>query len=147
MSFIVKLIARLAVGLVWMCLVGLTTAAAEPNEEIEALLSYVKGLDGAVFIRNGREHSAIAAEAHLRMKWEKQAKQIATAEDFISLCASKSFVSGKRYQIRLKDGASKYADELLLEQLAIIRKAGRTSPVARRGPRLISSPHPRRTLA
>ena len=96
--------------------------AMPQNAEIEALLSYLNNLDGAVFIRNGSEHTATEAAAHLRLKWEKQAGKIKTAEDFIALCGSKSSISGRRYQIRLKDGQLRYADELLTERLRRIRK-------------------------
>lgn len=96
-----------------------TTATAE----IEALLAYVKQLDGAVFIRNGSEHAPTAAEAHLRMKWEKQSAQIKTAEDFIELCATKSSLSGERYRIRLKDGTARDSAEVLRARLADIRRA------------------------
>lgn len=46
--------------------------AATPAQEIETLLGRLGRLDGAVFIRNGREHSAADAETHLRMKWSRQ---------------------------------------------------------------------------
>lgn len=92
------------------------------NAEIEALLGYLTNMDGAVFIRNGGEHTATEAAAHLRLKWEKQAEKIKSAEDFIARCGSKSSLSGQRYQIRLKDGQIRYADELLTEHLRQIRK-------------------------
>ena len=96
--------------------------AAQANSEIEALLGSLKALDGAVFIRNGTEHSAGDAEAHLRMKWQKQSDKIKSAEDFIALCGSKSSVSGERYQIRFKDGQLRYSDDVLVEWLREIRK-------------------------
>lgn len=109
--------------------VGLVTQGAQPTvEEIDALLGYVKQLDGAVFIRNGTEHAPAAAEAHLRMKWEKQAGKIKSAEDFIALCATKSSMSGERYRIRLKDGAVRDSAELLREELARRRTASQRAP-------------------
>lgn len=116
-------------------------AAAPANSEIEALLGYLKALDGAVFIRNGTEHSAVDAEAHLRMKWQKQSDKIKSAEDFIALCGSKSSVSGQRYQIRFKDGQLRYSDDVLAEWLGEIRKKANSSPgltpksAASQGPR------------
>ena len=105
------------------CLFTSTVAwAAQPTAEIETLLGYLKNLDGAVFIRNGSEHTAAEGEAHLRMKWEKQAEKIKTAEDFILLCGSKSSQSGQRYQIRFKDGTLQYSDEVLTRQLGEIRR-------------------------
>lgn len=104
-------------------LVSASLALAAPQSaEIEALLGYLKHLDGAVFIRNGSEHTATEAAAHLRLKGEKQAGKIKTAEDFIALCGSKSSISGQRYQIRLNDGQLRYADELLTEYLRKVRE-------------------------
>ncbi len=96
-------------------------SAMPPKAEIEALLAHLKGLDGAIFIRNGGEHSASEAEAHLRMKWEKQNGKIATAEDFIELCGSKSSMSGERYRIRFKDGQVRFSNEVLTAQLKLLR--------------------------
>jgi len=109
-------------GIIAFLLSASLALAMPPKAEIEALLGYLKNLDGAVFIRNGSEHTASEAAAHLRLKWEKQAGKIKTAEDFIAQCGSKSSISGERYQIRLKDGQLRYADELLTEHLRQIRK-------------------------
>lgn len=98
------------------CFASLASAAT-PKTEIEGLLAYLKGLEGAVFIRNGSEHSASEAEAHLRLKWERQADKIATAEDFIALCATRSSMSGERYRIRFQDGTTRFSGEVFTEQL------------------------------
>lgn len=97
-------------------------SAASPRAEIESLLDHVRQLDRAVFIRNGSEHTAVEAAAHMRMKWEKQAEKVKTAEDFIALCGTKSLTSGERYRIRFKDGAARDSAEVLREKLAEIRK-------------------------
>lgn len=104
-------------------LLGVTTnsPAATPIEEIESLLLYVAKLDGASFIRNGDAHSPKEAEAHLRLKWGQQKKEIRTAEDFIRLCATKSSVSGKAYSIKFKDGHEEEAASVLGKQLATLR--------------------------
>lgn len=105
-------------------LLALTAAhAAPPAAEIESLLAYVRALEGATFIRNGAEHSAPEAASHLRMKWEKQRAKVRTAEDFITLCASKSSMSGERYQIRFNDGHLSYADDVLSAELTRRRKS------------------------
>jgi hypothetical protein len=108
--------------LLFLALAVAAHAAPPAGREIELLLAYVGGLDGAVFIRNGGEHTATEAQAHLRMKWEKQADKVKSAEDFITLCASQSALSGTRYEIRLKDGRKVYTDELLRTELARLRK-------------------------
>ena len=89
--------------------------------EIEALLAYVAGLEGAVFLRNGSAHTAAEAAAHLRLKWERQEARIRSAEDFIERCASRSFLTGKPYQIRMPDGKVRDAEGLLREMLKGLR--------------------------
>lgn len=87
------------------------------TQKIDRLISYVKNLDGAVFIRNGSEHSAAEAAQHMQQKREKHAKHARTAQDFILNIASKSSFSGKPYYIRLKDGRRVEAGELLQKEL------------------------------
>ncbi|MCF6312770.1 MAG: DUF5329 domain-containing protein [Verrucomicrobiales bacterium] len=102
-------------------LVGMMPLQAAPQDEINSLLDYLEGLQGAVFVRNGKEHNSQETRKHLQMKWDRQEKKIHSAEDFIKLCASKSYLSGKRYVIRLKDGSEKFSDELLKAELKRIR--------------------------
>ncbi len=103
-------------------LLGATVCnAANPEKEIESLLHYLGALDGAVFIRNGSEHTAPEAEAHLRTKWEKQQDQIHSAEDFIRLCGTQSSMSGTPYEIRFKDGKQMPAAEVLRAELKRLR--------------------------
>jgi hypothetical protein len=102
----------LSVGLAW---------AGDARPEIEALLGYVENLNGATFIRNGDEHRAKEAAAHLKTKWGRLEKNIATAEDFIRLCASKSSLSGERYKVRFSDGSERFCDELLRDKLKQLR--------------------------
>ena len=77
------------------------------KEDLEAtiahLLEYVRTAD-VVFIRNGKEHSAENAADHIEKKYKHYNKKIKTPEDFIEKSATKSMMSGKLYQIRLKDG-------------------------------------------
>jgi uncharacterized protein DUF5329 len=96
-------------------------AIAAPVDEIEALLHYVGGLQGATFIRNGSEYPPAAAEAHLRLKWSNQKKRVQTAEDFIRLCATKSSMSGDPYLIRFAGGREEPAAAVLTRQLAVQR--------------------------
>ena len=95
--------------------------AAAPAVEIEALLHYVATLDGATFIRNGSAHTPAEAEAHLRLKWDRQKDQVVTAEDFIRLCATQSSVSGQPYLIRFRDGREEEAAIVLTRRLATLR--------------------------
>ena len=74
--------------------------------KIQYLIASVETLDGARFIRNGREYDTRAASNHLRLKLKTLGDKVKTAEDFIHLCASKSSLSGEPYLIRLPDGST-----------------------------------------
>ena len=90
-----------------MCLVAaaafLSVALAKADEEstvqIEYLLTSIAE-SGCVFIRNGMEHDAVAAESHLRMKYRRGKKWVTDAESFITRLATKSSFSGRPYRIR-----------------------------------------------
>jgi hypothetical protein len=97
-------------------------AFASATNEIESLLQYVGGLEGASFVRNGESHSAQDAVQHFRMKWCRQSKAVETAEDFIRLCATKSSKSGQAYLIKFKDGAESESAQVLEKQLKVIRE-------------------------
>jgi hypothetical protein len=71
---------------------------------IQYLISSVEALEGAKFLRNGREYDAKAAADHLRLKLRMAGDRVKTADDFIRLCASKSSMSGEAYRIRFSDG-------------------------------------------
>ena len=87
---------------------------------VESLLARVAG-SGLVFIRNGREHTAAKAAAHLRDKYEHLRDEIGTPEDFIDKAATKSMLSGKPYLVKLPDGTTRRAADWLRELLAEYR--------------------------
>lgn len=79
-------------------------APAPEAQKIESLIRAVEGLDGAVFLRNGSEHSAQAAGQHLRLKLRNAGKRVKGPADFIRFCGSASSSSGEPYRIRFKGG-------------------------------------------
>jgi hypothetical protein len=85
--------------------------------KIGRLIEHIGSLEGAVFIRNGTEHTPAEAAEHLRRKWEAAGTKIATAEEFVKEIASKSSTSGEPYHIRTKEGVTKDASAYLLERL------------------------------
>jgi len=96
----------------------LTTPAPTPEaQKIEALIQAVAALQGAVFIRNGTEHTPAEAAEHLRLKWRNAGKRVKTAPDFIQHCATGSSMSGKPYEIRLKDGRTVLSRDWLWTEL------------------------------
>ena len=93
--------------------------AREPQEDkrVEYLLSSMKALPNAVFIRNGSEYKAETAEKHLRQKLDYAGERLKTAEQFIDYCATKSSMSGRVYQIRFSDGKTVEAAVFLHSKL------------------------------
>lgn len=92
------------------------------NDKIEKLISSLRDIDGAKFIRNREEHTVDKAITHLRNKWEWTKAQIKTAEDFIAIVASSSSTTGKGYVIRYSDGSEITSEEWFRKQLQIIEK-------------------------
>jgi hypothetical protein len=88
--------------------------------KIDSLIAHVRALEGAVFIRNGREHTAGDAAKHLQLKRDKAGERCDTAEEFIRVCASFSSRSGEAYLIRFADGRTRTAEDVLRERLAAL---------------------------
>jgi hypothetical protein len=65
------------------------------TKKIETLISAVAKLDGAKFVRNGKAYDPATAAKFLRGKWERQAKEIVTAGDFIDKIATRSSTTGR----------------------------------------------------
>lgn len=79
-------------------------AAADPAPRIEALLAHLQALRQLQFVRNGQTYSAADAAQHLRAKWARRRAQVRSVADFISLCATRSELSGQPYRLRWPDG-------------------------------------------
>jgi hypothetical protein len=77
---------------------------AEEAGRIEALISAVTRMRDAAFIRNGRAYDSATAAEFLRRKWQAQASQIASVENFIERVGSASSTTGQPYLIRFGDG-------------------------------------------
>jgi len=96
------------------------TLIAQDNTEkkkIEFLISSVENLKGSTFIRNGSEYNGQEAAKHLRLKLQRVGSHVQTADDFIRLCASESYISGKPYTIRLPHGKTIKSEEYFREKL------------------------------
>jgi hypothetical protein len=74
------------------------------------------------FMRNGKEHDADDAAKHMQAKFDHFKDEIATAEDFIDRCASRSEMTGKAYQVKMPNGSLKDAKEFLNAELRTLRK-------------------------
>lgn len=96
---------------------ALSAISTAERARIDALIRHVESLEGAVFIRNGTEHTCKEAAAHMRRKWEALGERVQTAEDFVKYAASQSSISGTAYKIRWKDGRVVESGPYLLEVL------------------------------
>ena len=85
--------------------------------KIEYLIASVETLEGAKFIRNGREYDTRAASSHLRLKLKTAGSKVKTAEDFIKFCASQSSLTGEPYLIRLADGVTVKSEVFFRDKL------------------------------
>ena len=108
-------------GLFLMCFAMTGLGRAEPNGEAEAaiqhLLDYVRQSD-LVFVRNSDEHDSSEAAKHISEKYAHFRDEIATPEEFIQLCASKSLLTGKAYVVIDKQGREIATRDWLLTELA-----------------------------
>jgi hypothetical protein len=97
-----------------------TVGAQQPlteEQKIDHLITLIRNLKGATFIRNGDEHTAVAAADHLQMKREKAGARVKTAQDFIDKIASKSSMSGELYMIRFANGKTFPCQMVLTNEL------------------------------
>jgi hypothetical protein len=116
--------------LVLIALLGVCTQRAIAEGDLEStityLLEYVKNAE-VVFIRNDREHMPDEAAANMRRKYEYFKDQIRTPEDFIRLAGTKSLMTGKAYQVRMKDGRTMLTQKWLEDALYKYRAKGGAS--------------------
>ena len=87
------------------------------QQKIDHLIGFVASLKGAVFIRNGIEHSPQAASEHLAMKRKKAGSSIQSAKAFIDKIASKSSITGEYYIIQFANGKKFPCQMVLLNEL------------------------------
>src|SRR5512140_1830164 len=109
----------LVASFVILALFSATVKAQDTTEKakIDFLLSSIENMKGAKFIRNGTEYDGKKAAEHLRMKLKAVGEKVQTADDFIKLCASKSYISGKPYTIRFSDGKTENSEQYFRERL------------------------------
>ncbi len=88
--------------------------------KIHYLIASVETLEGAKLIRNGREYDTRAASDHLRLKLKVTGDKVKTAEDFITLCASKSSITGEPYLMRFADGTTVKSEVFFRNKLKTI---------------------------
>jgi hypothetical protein len=95
--------------------------AKTADEEIAHLLKFVEDTP-CRYERNGTMHSGKEASEHIRKKYDHFKDEIATAEDFIALSATKSELSGKKYRIFCEGTQPLDSDRWLLGELKKYRR-------------------------
>jgi hypothetical protein len=106
---------------------GTVAPAMTEAQKIQALIASIQNLQGAVFIRNGSEYDAAAAAAHLRRKLDYAGRKVKTADQFISMLATGSSMSGKPYRIRFADGHTVDSAVFFREQLRKLNSIAKTA--------------------
>ena len=95
---------------------SITPGHLSEEQKVDRLITYIRTLEGATFIRNSSEYKPEQAASHLQSKWRKHSSRVKTAEGFIMQLASESS-SGTPYTIRFKDGTVHTTREVLLQEL------------------------------
>jgi hypothetical protein len=112
--------------LAWTLLGSVSIAgSATIDAELEFLLDAVEQSD-CTFTRNGSEHPAAAAAAHLRMKYQRAGAWVKGADQFIERLASRSSMSGKPYTLQCGEALPMPTQQWLQDKLAGYRAASPT---------------------
>ena len=113
------------ISLLAMASMSLAALAAVPGPstkaEVEQLLTRLAS-SGCRFQRNGSWHNAAEARVHLQRKYRYLLGRqlVGTTEDFISLAATQSSMSGKPYQVKCGN-AQVTSDQWMSDQLKQVR--------------------------
>lgn len=98
--------------------------ADNPKSEIGFLISYIERSE-VRFIRGGKEYSAKEGADHMRKKLARAGSRVKTAEEFIQGVASKSYLTGGAYRVKLADGRTVPTGPWLTEALTKQRSSTR----------------------
>jgi hypothetical protein len=99
-------------------------ATNNTEQEIQHLFEFISQSD-CIFIRNYTEYPAMEARDHMQTKYDYAKRWVGSAEQFIERIATKSSISGNRYQVRCQ-GELLYTDNWLRQELERYR-ASQTS--------------------
>lgn len=89
--------------------------------EIESLIDCVSQLKSARFLGGPVEVGSSNAARFLRHELAAKGERVASAEEFIRWCATRSESSGRVYEVLLPGGVVQPAAELLSEALRLLR--------------------------
>ena len=103
-----------------LILKSLYLQAADTTEHEVRLLIDAIAASHCDFNRNGRQHTAEEAAAHLELKYARAGKHIDSADEFITQLASSSSFTGKPYLMSC-EGDTLPAGEWMIDALEQIR--------------------------
>lgn len=92
------------------------------EQEIQYLLTTLSTSE-CIFSRNGKQYQGPEASSHLQRKYSHVKKRIHTTEDFIDKVATKSSISGKKYEVNCA-GTAQPTGSWLYGILSDYRKRG-----------------------
>ena len=103
-----------------LMLKSLSGKGADSTEREVRLLIDAIAASHCDFNRNGRQHTAEEAAAHLELKYARAGKHIDSADEFVTLLASSSSFTGKPYLMNC-EGGTLPAGDWMIEALEQIR--------------------------
>ncbi|WP_178119561.1 DUF5329 domain-containing protein [Pseudomonas sp. SCB32] len=118
-----RMLRSLLVSLLFIGVGAQASVDAKAQKEITQLLDFIEH-SNCQFIRNGSEYPAAEARAHLQKKLDylENKDMVSSAEDFIVRAATKSSMSGQRYQVDCPAGKQD-ASAWLSDELKRLRQA------------------------
>jgi hypothetical protein len=105
--------------LTWLSL-SVPAWAGDYQKEIDHLLNYIKTTP-CQYERNGQSYKGSEAVLHVQKKYDYFKDKIASAEDFVRLCATKSELSGKAYHVQCPNEPKQESATWLLKELKKFR--------------------------
>ena len=92
--------------------------------EIDYLISYLQSSD-CQMIRNGKAYSGEDGAKHVRRKYDHFRDKISSTEEFIGYSATKSTMSGSRYEVQCPGEEPVPSSDWLLDELEAYREIHR----------------------
>lgn len=114
-----KRMVLIMVGL--LSLLSVQAWAGDYQKEINHLIGYIKATP-CDYERNGLTYKGSEAVVHIQKKYDYFKDKIASAEDFVRLCATKSELTGKSYHVQCPNEAKQDSAPWLLKELQKFRQ-------------------------
>ncbi|MGR5094097.1 DUF5329 family protein [Vibrio maritimus] len=92
-----------------------TNVLADTESDVLYLIDQMQ-TSSCTFVRNGKNHTGQEASDHLRRKWDYAKDDVTSTQVFIDEVASKSWFTGRAYQV-ICDEQSTSSAEWLTKQL------------------------------